>query len=283
MSVEDLERDRKGSVEVRFPVPEPEEGLRVSGLLLGVCANTVTVPGEDSVRPSPSHVILAGEDPPCALLRWEAAPSETVQLRYEVRDRGGRVREEGEREVAAFDRRAIVRPSVDALPPGRYRLRVDLEGGTGRIRREAEFELAGGVATFGGDALEQRTVLSYVATGAELQELDRTDDEELPAFWEAFWARRDPRPETATNEGQAEFLRRVDYAIRNLGDMKPGWDTDRGEMYIRYGEPDRRETVPGGAGRLPTQIWYYDDRNLTLVFQDVDGSGHYRLAANRRR
>lgn len=280
LTVESLRGGERGESTFRVRVPEPGDGDGVSGLLFGTCGDGA---GEASVIPHPSRVYVTGEDVACILLRVEDSEGEPLRVTFSVRDAGGATREEGTIELDPGERDLVLHPRLDDLPRGRYRLRVNVPRAGRSIRREGEFEVQGGASLIPEDPLEVRTILSYVATGQELAELDRIDTADLPAFWERFWSVRDRNRGTAANEAEAEFLARVEYAIRYLGDMRPGWDTDRGEMYIRYGEPDKMETVPGGGGRLPTWIWYYYDRNLTLVFQDVDGSGRYRLAANRRR
>jgi hypothetical protein len=63
--------------------------------------------------------------------------------------------------------------------------------------------------------------------------------------------------------------------------MEPGWASDMGRIYIKYGDPDRVEEVQSEAFQSPTRIWYYDDRPLSFVFQDVNGFGLYRLAGRR--
>ena len=99
-------------------------------------------------------------------------------------------------------------------------------------------------------------------------------------FWERFWARRDPSPERP-NEAMMEFLRRVEYATSMYGGLDPGWGTDMGEIHIRYGSPDRVEGLGETGFRSSTQIWHYDQRGLSFVFQDMDGFGHYVLAGRR--
>jgi GWxTD domain-containing protein len=54
---------------------------------------------------------------------------------------------------------------------------------------------------------------------------------------QAFWARLDPAPATEANERLVEHYRRVATAREHLGAHRHPWD-DRGEAYIRFGEPD---------------------------------------------
>jgi hypothetical protein len=85
-----------------------------------------------------------------------------------------------------------------------------------------------------------------------------------------FWKRKDPTPTTSENEFEEEFQRRIDFARTEfasfwnylnfkylpdqhlrLGWPHAPWDA-RGELYIKYGEPDFR-SVQGWH----TEIWNY--------------------------
>jgi GWxTD domain-containing protein len=81
-----------------------------------------------------------------------------------------------------------------------------------------------------------------------------SNDEERDAFIEQFWLRRDPTPDTLENEFKEEHYRRIAYANEHFAAGKPGWRTDRGEMYIKFGPPDEIESHPsGGYYERPTE------------------------------
>src|SRR5262249_42591076 len=73
-----------------------------------------------------------------------------------------------------------------------------------------------------------------------------TAAEEKDQFIEQFWARRDPDPSTSANEFKEEHYRRLQYANERFAAGKPGWRTDRGRFYIKFGKPDDVETHAGG-------------------------------------
>ena len=58
-------------------------------------------------------------------------------------------------------------------------------------------------------------------------------------FLRRFWAKRDPDLSTTVNERLLEHYRRVSYARLYFSKGKQPWDR-RGEVYIRFGEPDYR-------------------------------------------
>jgi GWxTD domain-containing protein len=71
-------------------------------------------------------------------------------------------------------------------------------------------------------------------------------------WWHKYWAGRDPTPTTPENEAEEEFNRRIEYVRENFGKdwystkgYYPPWDS-RGELYIKFGKPDRRERKEPG-------------------------------------
>lgn len=75
----------------------------------------------------------------------------------------------------------------------------------------------------------------------EVAAYEALDSGEREDFLTKFWLDRDPDLTTATNERQLEHYRRVWFARQNFSKGKTPWDR-RGEVYIRFGEPDFRTT-----------------------------------------
>ena len=83
--------------------------------------------------------------------------------------------------------------------------------------------------------------IKAVATPAEFREFEKISGRERVEWLRIFWAAKDPTPTTPENEFYDEHQRRVAYAAENFHTSRYGylWD-DRGEIYVRYGEPDER-------------------------------------------
>ncbi len=98
-----------------------------------------------------------------------------------------------------------------------------------------------------------------------------------------FWKYSDPLYLTDYNERLLEHYSRVAYANLRFGvkyKNEPGWRTDRGEMILRYGRPDKRiryrpqmSADEGGVISMKTDVWYYD--NFVLGFTDQFMSGNF--------
>jgi GWxTD domain-containing protein len=93
--------------------------------------------------------------------------------------------------------------------------------------------------TIEGSERQHYTDISYVASDKELAEYATFEGAERQAYRAQFWARRDPDILTKLNERVIEHYRRVWFARTFFSSNVYPWDK-RGEVYIRYGEPDYR-------------------------------------------
>ena len=120
-------------------------------------------------------------------------------------------------------------------------------------------------------------------------------DEERQQFIEQFWLRRDPTPDTEENEYREEHYRRIAYANDTFASGIPGWKTDRGMIYIKYGPPDEREEHPSGGTYdrpieegggtttvYPFEKWRYRyiegiGNDVNIEFVDPSMTGEYHM------
>jgi len=84
---------------------------------------------------------------------------------------------------------------------------------------------------------------------------------EEEVFIKAFWKQRDPTPGTPENEFKEEHYRRINYANYHFGRgvPKPGWQTDRGRIYIILGEPRDIQSYTGNSEIFNAEVWFYQD------------------------
>ncbi|HOW84969.1 MAG TPA: GWxTD domain-containing protein [Candidatus Aminicenantes bacterium] len=96
-----------------------------------------------------------------------------------------------------------------------------------------------------------------------------------------FWLKRDPDPATPENEFRKEFEARVAYVNKRFNkEGGPGYNTDRGRVYIFMGPPDKiDEYNPDYSTSIRgfTDIWVYYGRQMAVVFADERGDGRFRI------
>ncbi|MFZ0592389.1 MAG: GWxTD domain-containing protein, partial [Bryobacteraceae bacterium] len=136
----------------------------------------------------------------------------------------------------------------------------------------------------------------YIITDEERAAFKKLQtDEEREQFVEAFWKRRDPTPDTEENEYKEEIYRRIAYANEHYASGIPGWKTDRGMIYIKYGPPDEIDSHPSGGSyerpieegggetsTYPFEDWRYRyidgvGTNVMIEFVDPTMSGEYHM------
>ncbi len=67
---------------------------------------------------------------------------------------------------------------------------------------------------------------------------------EQESYLNAYWKKADPTPHTAVNETYEEFMRRLHFADANYGVHQRGALSDRGLIFLRFGQPDAVEQQP---------------------------------------
>ncbi|MCD4706512.1 MAG: GWxTD domain-containing protein [Candidatus Sabulitectum sp.] len=97
----------------------------------------------------------------------------------------------------------------------------------------------------------------------------RLNAEGQALYYDTYW---NARP--GEHAGYLERNRVVALRFSALG--KEGWETDRGRVYLIYGEPDEVESDPFSTTQAPYEIWsYYGSEQEGFVFADLMGSGDY--------
>jgi GWxTD domain-containing protein len=108
----------------------------------------------------------------------------------------------------------------------------------------------------------------YIITDSERKAFKQlSNDEERDQFIESFWQRRNPNPDSEDNEYKDEHYRRIEYANDHFGAGIPGWRTDRGRIWIKFGKPDEIDSHPSG-GSYQRPIEEGGGQTSTFPFED---------------
>jgi GWxTD domain-containing protein len=105
-------------------------------------------------------------------------------------------------------------------------------------------------------------------------------DEERQKFIDQFWLRRDPTPGTPENEFKEEHYRRIAFANDHFSVGIPGWKTDRGMIYMRYGPPEAIDSHGATPVTYPYEMWRYPGAGFyptEFEFVDPTMTGRYHL------
>ena len=125
--------------------------------------------------------------------------------------------------------------------------------------------------------------VTYIISDDERRAFNRLQtDDERQQFIMQFWLRRDPTPGTDENEMKEEHYRRIAWANDKFSVGIPGWQTDRGATYIKYGPPDAIDSHGATPVAYPYETWRYRyiegmGTNVELEFVDLTMTGRYHL------
>jgi GWxTD domain-containing protein len=202
---------------------------------------------------------------------------------------------------------------LDGLPPGHYDFVVTLDLNGQRIERRAPFSMASMQETLARDSARGNAAGAALAAGgavagdeayfgamdeaqldsaeaplvliAKSSQLKGYEDLSVSAkrrFLVEFWKKFDSRPETPANEERERFYQAIAYADQAFrvgrGRQEPGWRTDRGRIYAKFGAAsDQLTRVPTGFAP-PYEVWRYTrGKPRYYIFADRNGFGSYQL------
>lgn len=231
-------------------------------------------------------------------LHEDGAPS-TFDLSYTIESRtsGMKWTLPGQKDIPKPGPVAVKVLSLDltSFPPDVYGIEMSVRDNLSgqQAERQAFFEVVQpppppkAVTVINEDQAKRALkMLQFVASKQDINLFKKLDLEGKTEFLTNFWKERDPTPDTPENEFLMVFNERFSYAEGQLG----GADSDRGRVFMKYGEPEEIERHDSEFQVKPYQIWYYtegvkgdpsraDSRTgrQFFVFGDVFGVGRYRL------
>ena len=100
--------------------------------------------------------------------------------------------------------------------------------------------------------------------------------EDKKYWFSRFWQENFPAPDSTKNPIQEEYFSRVRYANRKFYEGVEGWRTDRGRIYILYGQPNDIERSMDDMMRR-YEIWIYHNLDRRYIFIQSTSNDVYRL------
>lgn len=163
------------------------------------------------------------------------------------------------------------------LPVGRAEFEVRAAGTTTRAVTPflVTFSEQWAIANFS----QMVDLLRYFDRRDLVAKLKVAPPDQRAAAWREFFRESDPVPITPENEALEQYFHRIEIADTRFPEPGiPGWQTERGEVFVSLGEPDG---ITDASGQVANGVrfiqWEYMSLRLLLVFQDETGFGEYRL------
>lgn len=119
-------------------------------------------------------------------------------------------------------------------------------------------------------------MMKFIVSENQLKDLKKGNQQEKEVKFREFWKKRDPTPKTEFNELMTEYYNRIHYAFVEFRTPENplGQNTDRGEVYIKYGPPTSKDRKFPKKG-LVIETWNYGNREF--VFEKGAGFSEFKL------
>lgn len=194
---------------------------------------------------------------------------------------------------------------IDSIPSGSYILKAELsDNSTGnKVIREKKFYIYNSLLkkedySFADDKdylqsefilLKENDVedefnkIIYIRSNADIKEWDNLKTlEDKRKFLFKFWKRKDTNLLTPRIESRDDYFKRIKEANKLFKqNFTDGWKSDRGRIYVIYGQPTDVEKHFMEADTKNYEIWTYDyvEGGTICVFGEVttSGEGTYNL------
>ncbi len=156
---------------------------------------------------------------------------------------------------------------ADKLIPGKYILKIWSQSNKDTLRFDFAIEWENMPLSLKNPDYAAE-MMYYILTDDEYNEIKSGSSSKVFKKILDYWKQRDPTPTTLYNEAMAEYFQRVDYAFFNFQSTneKDGAKTDRGKIYILFGNPDVTERNLNQNNRT-VEIWKYKKLNKEFVFE----------------
>jgi len=127
----------------------------------------------------------------------------------------------------------------------------------------------------------------YIASEPEIDKYEKLSTENAKRkYLTNFWKARDEDPSDDMNHYLKDYMRRIKESnIKYKALSKEGWQTDRGRVYLIYGQPSEIDRYPNQTETRPYEIWnYYDiEGGVQFIFGDITGFSDYILLHSTKR
>jgi GWxTD domain-containing protein len=167
---------------------------------------------------------------------------------------------------------------LKGLSPQKYTLALDADGNGRRETRTRLFSVhVAGIPVSITDLDLAIRQLKYVATSDQMKKFRISTPAQREKLFRDFWNAEAATRNMNEQDLMEEYYSRVQYANDHFSTNRAGWETDRGRIYVTYGEPTDIERHPFELNSRPYEIWFYASISKRFVFVDYTGFGDYTL------
>lgn len=199
--------------------------------------------------------------------------SNKLSVIYKIENENGRIIRQVSRQIDKNFKSQVVNLgfSIQGFDPGEYILSIEVNDPRTQItaKKEVPFKITKKIKEeISYEDLPYYKEIEYFLNPGDYKYYQGLPEEGKRVFLDRFWRTRD----------YYKISARFEYANKHYsqGD-KPGYKTDRGRIYIKYGEADDREcSIIETRESRPCEFWQYYN-GFRFIFIDIRGTNEYTL------
>ena len=108
--------------------------------------------------------------------------------------------------------------------------------------------------------------MEYILSENQFSIINQMKKNEKIEFIKNFWQNSDPNYQTEDNELLIEFIDRIEFSNKNFSIIDLGWKSDKGKIYIMYGEPFLIDPPYEDEFGNVYEVWKYENgREFTFI------------------
>jgi len=199
--------------------------------------------------------------------------SNHLKLTYTVKDDSGKIIGSIPRHIEKKYKSQAINfvLSMKEMKPGQYTITVDIkdENSKSIAQKETSFEITRPAKKeISYDGMPYYDKIEYFLSTSEYKFFKNMPEEGKSNYLKRFWAQND----------YYAIAERFEYADKHYHQgTKPGYETDRGRIYVKYGAPDEIEkSFIEHEESKPYENWQYFN-GFQFVFVDILGTNEYTL------
>ncbi|MCH8125047.1 GWxTD domain-containing protein [candidate division KSB1 bacterium] len=212
-------------------------------------------------------------------------PDGSFLVQYTISDKQGDIKSEKTHRVNKPGKVAAIslNASIESLLTGKYNLTVTIFDEQLRkqsFQTTSFFRWSNKIDPNNEKIAYSIDALKFLADSKELDKLKKVSPDNISAALKDFWKSKDPTPYTETNEALIDFFNRFTIVNNTFGSKStPGWKTDQGEIFMKYGVPGVVYKDKDALNMTKSEMWVYPNGEY-FVFVDKYGFGDFRLLRN---
>jgi GWxTD domain-containing protein len=176
----------------------------------------------------------------------EGLAADSIDLYINIVDQDGELFAENRNSLPVEGREGVFYAAFDlnSFPASSYRINAVAFCGDKRASRGKDFSVSWELLNWQKPVRDLLVEARLLLPDRDFEQFQYWTLGEQESYLNAYWKKADPTPHTAVNETYEEFMRRLHFSDANYGVHQRGALSDRGLIFLRFGQPDAVEQQP---------------------------------------